>query len=147
MSSRVQDAPSFDPSSFQVFGSRSGKSLPEPIGTVSKFRMWLQRKVPGLVATDLLAAAGGEVLACRIAQAAHKLHQAGVPATPRHTMADELRLLERCLPTVAQVEQRWAERIERLLDACYRLGAATPEGAKTALNPAAAWPFPTGSRP
>jgi hypothetical protein len=24
---------------------------------------------------------------------------------------------------------------------------ATPEGAKTALNPAAAWPFPTGSRP
>jgi hypothetical protein len=25
--------------------------------------------------------------------------------------------------------------------------AATPGGAKTALNPAAAWPFPTGSRP
>jgi hypothetical protein len=25
--------------------------------------------------------------------------------------------------------------------------AATPEGARTALNPAAAWPFPTGSRP
>jgi hypothetical protein len=25
--------------------------------------------------------------------------------------------------------------------------APTPGGVKTALNPAAAWPFPTGSRP
>ena len=33
-----------------------GIAVPEPVGTVSKFRMWLQRKVPGQAATDLLAA-------------------------------------------------------------------------------------------
>ena len=30
-----------------------GICVPEPAGTISKFRMWLQRKVPGRTATDL----------------------------------------------------------------------------------------------
>ncbi len=106
--------------------SPDGISVPEPIGTVSKFRMWLQRKEPSQVATDLLAAPGGEVLACRIAEAAHKLHQAGVPATRRHTMADELRILRECLSAVAQTTPRWAARIERLLAASEQLAAGTP---------------------
>ena len=66
-------------------------------------------------------------LARRIAEAVHKLHQARVPTDRRHTIADELRILRGCLPTVARLETRWAERIERLLDACGRLGAATPD--------------------
>src|SRR5207244_5411173 len=91
-------------------------SVPEPAGTVPAFRMWLQRKVPGRPATDLLAAPAGVALARKIAEAAHKLHKAGVPADRRHTMADELRILHECLPTVARLESRWAGRIERLLD-------------------------------
>jgi hypothetical protein len=104
-----------------------GISVPEPIGTVSKFRMWLQRKVPGQTATELLAASSGGDLARRIAQAAHKVHRAGVPAERRHTMADELRILHERLAEVVRAEPRWAERIERLLKACDGLGAATPE--------------------
>ena len=114
--------------------SKDGISVPEPIGTVSKFRMWLQRKVPGRPATDLLAGPGGEALARRIAEAAHKLHQAGVATERRHTMADELRILHECLPTVAQGEPRWAGRIERLLAACDRLGGATPESARRGIH-------------
>lgn len=111
------------------FGSDSqdGVSVPEPIGTVSKFRMWLQRKILGQVVTDLLTAPGGAVLVQRIADAAHKLHRTRVPAERRHTMADELCILHECLPTVVQTGPRWAGRIERLLDACDRLGTATPE--------------------
>src|SRR5256712_7362784 len=96
--------------------------------------MWLQRKVPGRPATDLLAAPVGVALARKIAEAAHKLHRAAVPADRRHTMADELRILHECLPTVARLESRWAGRIERLLDASTRLGAATPEPALCGIH-------------
>jgi hypothetical protein len=109
--------------------AQDGVLVPEPIGMVPEFRMWLQRKASGRVASQLLAAPGGDALARRIAEAAHKLHQAGVPAPRerRHAMADELRILHECLPRVAQAEPRWDQRIKRLLVACDRLGSATPD--------------------
>jgi hypothetical protein len=111
------------------FGPNSldGISVPEPVGVVPDFQMWLQRKVPGQVATDLLAGPDGITLAQRIAEAAFKLHRAGVPTKRCHTMADELRILRKWLPTVAQVDSISPDRIERVLDACERLGADTPE--------------------
>ena len=104
-----------------------GICVPEPVGTISKFRMWLQRKVPGRTATDLIAGPDGEALARRVAEAAHKVHRAGVPTERRHTMADELRILQDRLPEVARREPRWERRIGRVLEACDRLGARTPE--------------------
>lgn len=102
--------------------SRDGICVPEPIGLVPTFEMWLQRKVPGTVATRLLTEAGGVVLAERIAGLAHKLHQVGIPVDRRHTMADELRILHERLSIVAGQMPRWANRLDRLLDACDRLG-------------------------
>jgi hypothetical protein len=110
-----------------------GISVPEPVGTVSKFRMWLQRKVPGQAATDLLAA-GNVDLARRIAEAAHKVHRAGVPTERRHTMADELRILHERVPAVGRAEPQWADRIERLLEACNRLGTARPEAVPCGIH-------------
>ena len=107
--------------------STDGISVPEPIGVVKDFQMWLQRKVPGRVATELFAGPGGVMLAQRIAAAAFKLHRAGVRTRRRHTMADELRILRKRLPTVAQVDSIGPDRIQRLLDACEKLGADTPE--------------------
>lgn len=60
--------------------SRDGVSVPRPIGKVSELQMWLQLKVPGRVATDLLAEPDGVSLARQIAEAAHKIHRAGVSA-------------------------------------------------------------------
>jgi hypothetical protein len=99
--------------------------VPEPIGVVPELRLWLQRKVSGRTATELLAGPAGETLATRIAEAAHKLHEAGVEDQRgrRHSMADELRVLHECLPLVAAANPRWQERIERVLRACDRLGA------------------------
>jgi hypothetical protein len=104
--------------------SADGISVPEPLGTVSTFRMWIQRKVPGSAATELLAGEGGERLGVRIAEAAHKLHRAGVPAQRHHTMADELGILDERLSHIAAAEPAVAARVERLLDACHRLGDA-----------------------
>ena len=107
--------------------SPDGVSVPEPIGMLPRFRMWLQRKVPGEVAASLLTRPDGATLGGRIAEAARKLHLANVPTDSRHTMVDELRILHEGLPFVVQADSRWAARVDRLLDACDRLGAATPE--------------------
>ncbi len=108
--------------------SDDGISVPEPIATVADFRMWLQRKVPGRPATDLLPGPEGVRLARRIAEAAHKLHEAGVPAGPRHTIGDELRILDRCLACVVAERPALATRIGRLRAACERLAARIPRG-------------------
>lgn len=112
------------------FGTNNedGISVPEPIGVIPEFQMWFQRKMPGIIATRLLTESGGVALARRIAEVVYKLHQAGItPHRRRHTMADELRILHEYLPLVAQMKPQWAKRLKRLLDACDRLGATTPE--------------------
>ena len=109
-------------------------SVPEPLGTISKFRMWLQRKVPGPVVTDLLAAPGAEILGKRIAETAHKLHGAEIATERRHTMVDELRILRECLSRVTRAEPSLAGRIERLLHKCEQAAADTPESAVCGIH-------------
>jgi hypothetical protein len=104
-----------------------GVSVPEPVGAVSAFGMWLQRKVPGVPATDLLEGDCGVALARRVAGGLNKLHRAGVAAPQRHTRADELAILDRYLTDLACERPKWAQRLRRLLDACRRLAATTPD--------------------
>jgi aminoglycoside phosphotransferase (APT) family kinase protein len=106
--------------------SADGISVPEPIGALPELGMWLQRAVAGRPATELLAGLGGRALARRIAEAAHKLHGAGIPVKRCHTMADELGILRERLAVVASAESRWARRIQRLLSRCEQLAASVP---------------------
>lgn len=107
--------------------SADGISVPEPIGIIPEWQMWLQKKVPGTVATNLLAGAEGISLASKIAEAVHKLHQTGIVPRRCHTMADELSILHDRLPKVAQQFPQWEKQLERILEKCDRLGASTPE--------------------
>jgi aminoglycoside phosphotransferase (APT) family kinase protein len=109
--------------------SPDGILVPEPIGLLPEIPMWLQRKVPGSTATDLLAGSDGDVLAPRIAEAADKIHRAGVPPKRRHAMADELRILEDRLSRVAAAQPGMKNRLHRLLRACERRAADTPDPA------------------
>lgn len=111
------------------FDSRSadGIAVPKPVGVLPKFRMWLQLKVPGRPVSELLAEPNSAALARRVAEAAHKLHRCGVRTKKRHSMADELRILEQCLQAVAALEPRWQRRLERLFRACRRLAKSVPK--------------------
>jgi hypothetical protein len=109
--------------------SPDGISVPEPLGTVPALQMWLQRRVPGTVATEVLCGPRGIPLAERIAEAAHKLHTCGVAPEKRHTMADELRILVRCLNDVADAHPELTARVHRLIDMCVRLGGSLPSPA------------------
>jgi len=106
--------------------SPDGVAVPEPVTVIPELGVWLQRKVRGIAATAALAEPDGVALARRIADAMHKLHHAGVAPWRRHTMADELRILRRCLESLRERRPEWAWRLRRLLSACDRLGAATP---------------------
>jgi aminoglycoside phosphotransferase (APT) family kinase protein len=108
-------------------GSPDGVSVPEPIGVVPHFQMWLQRKVPGELSASALLKPEGVTLAARIAEAAHKLHRASIRTGRRHGMQDELGILHKHLPSVVRARPEWAARLERILAASDRLGAAVGE--------------------
>ena len=101
--------------------SVDGYSVPEPMGIVPAWHMWLQRKVPGVPATQLLPTIAGVPLAHRIAALAHKLHQTPIPTRKIHTLADELRILHERLPLVTQQHPPWDSRIAQILNACDTL--------------------------
>jgi hypothetical protein len=114
--------------------SPDGLSVPQPVGAVPKFRMWLQRKIVGQSATELLAGPGGKPLAERIAEAAHKLHHSSVQNGRSHSMSDELRILRQCLDDVLQHEPNWTYRIDRLWRACQWMAHTTPETAPMPIH-------------
>ena len=115
-------------------GSQDGIAIPEPLGVIPEFHMYLQRKVPGVPATWLLLSPDGGALASRIAEAVHKIHQAGIPANRRHTIADELNILRERLLIVAQDKPQWLQRLERLLNACYRVASTIAAVAPTGIH-------------
>lgn len=106
--------------------SPDGIMVPEPIGTVPAFHMWLQRKVPGVVAAQLLPTSSGTDLASHIAAAALKLHQSGVPADRRHTPADEMCILDKRLTALADERPELSSRLQWILGACAELAARLP---------------------
>lgn len=114
--------------------SSDGISVPEPIGTIPAFRMWLQRKISGRVATDLLQSPGCEDLVRRISEADHKLHQSGVTTEKTHSMVNELQILHEQLPKVSENKPEWKERINLILNASDHLGSKTPETEATSIH-------------
>lgn len=96
-------------------------SVPEPIGIIPQWKMWLQRKVNGEITTHLLAKPEGINLIKKIAYAIHKLHQFPVKTERYHTINDELNMLHQKLPLVIELYPHWQQRIKAILADCERL--------------------------
>ncbi|QHG18196.1 phosphotransferase [Nostoc sp. ATCC 53789] len=107
--------------------SADGISVPQPVGIIPEWQMWLQRKVQGAIATQLLTQTNTIFLAKRIAEVAHKLHQTNIPPRRSHTMSDELRILNERILLVIQQYPEWKKRLEQILVASNHLGENTPE--------------------
>lgn len=101
--------------------SVDGISVPEPVGVVPALDLWLQRRVVGELATVILPTARGVWLAARVADAAHKLHRAGVATEKAHGAAAELAILERVLAEMTARTPALGPRMARLLDGCRAL--------------------------
>ena len=113
--------------------SAEGISVPEPLGTVPALGRWLQRRVPGTVATTLLTTTAAAPVARRIAEAAHKLHHAGVVPEKTHGPAEELAILDRVLAEVRATRPETRAAIDHLLACCRRL-VATLDGPVTGIH-------------
>lgn|GEM_PF-432537 len=104
------------------FDCQDGIMIPDPIGVIPEYHMWLQRKVPGKASIHLLQGSDGIALAGRIVDAIHKLQQTNVTPTRKpHTIMDEVLILHTRLSEVARMRLELSCRIGRLLDACDRL--------------------------
>ena len=114
--------------------SRDGISIPEPIGVIPRFQMWMQQKVNAVPSTQLIGQRGGTDLCLRIAQAMHKVHSCGVPPRKTHTMDDELRILHERLGKMCQRYPRWRQRIETVLAGCDALAESVPDSEVTGIH-------------
>lgn len=120
----------------QGFDARSPDhiSVPEPLGHIPEMEMWFQRKVKGHVFTSLVSPSTGLELASRIADAADKIHHASVPTTKRHTIQDELRILEGCFLSVKNCQPQLANRLDALWQACLSLGESLSDRPITGIH-------------
>lgn len=117
------------------FDEESDFAVPRPMGQIPNLHMWLQRKEPGAVATEMLAKPDGATLAKRIAELSHGLHSSGIrPLRKPHTMADELRILHERLPLASEGRPEWRHRIERVLRACEKLGESLAESKRAPIH-------------
>jgi phosphotransferase family enzyme len=114
--------------------SDDGISVPEPIGAVPTLHMWLQFKVPGKGIGELVGGSAVANLPERIAEAAHKIHTNSVPTPRRHTMVDEISMLDRYLGEVTRTEPRLSRRINAVLNRCRQLAGRIDAGAPTTIH-------------
>ncbi len=111
-----------------------GLSVPEPVGILPEYRMWLQRKCPGEMYTRQLRPDGSTALAGRIGQAIAALHNQRVPTRRRWILDDELQMLHDRLRKALQLRPIWAERIEALIPAIQQLAARMPANPLTGIH-------------
>ena len=101
--------------------SPDGVSVPEAIAVIPDLNMWLQRRVDGKSAFELLPNIDDNHVLGLVAKAIHKLHSAAVDQTLNpHSVCDELKILSDRLALVAQSHPRLQTRLSRVFHACAR---------------------------
>lgn len=91
--------------------SPDGISVPEVVAVVPEWQMWLSPKIEGVRATDLLFSPGATHLARRIADAARRIHESRVATRRRHSLSDELAVLDAALAKASSALPGLAQRI------------------------------------
>lgn len=97
-------------------------SVPEVVGIIPEWQMWLQKKVSGEILTSYLTSKKAINICQKVAHIAHKLHQTNIFTDKCHTVSDELNILQQKLPLVIESYPHWQTRIKYLLEKCYLLG-------------------------
>lgn len=106
-------------------------SVPEVIGEVAPFQLWLQRVAPGRPLTELLDTRAG-LDGCRLAaRALSKLQASAVRPDRRHSVADELAILEKALARARQTRPDLHAEIDEIEVACAVAVRALPNSPTT----------------
>ena len=111
-----------------------GLSVPQALAMLPEQRLWLQRKVPGTMASRLLIPDGNPLLPARIGQAIASLHRTDLPVDKRWSIDDELEMLEARLNEAAELRPAWADRIRAIGTNCRRLARRMPTNPPTGIH-------------
>lgn len=109
-----------------------GISTPALLGTAPALGMWLQARVPGRPAAELLIPGADQAIAARVGAALAKLRRLGPPTERRWTLDDELATLERRLAEAAAALPSLPTRA--LAEAARALACATPAAAPAPVH-------------
>lgn len=123
----------------QGFGEESedGISVPHPLAVVPRWKMWLQRFVPGRTLDRIvpsLPTAAGRRLMRRVVRGLNKLHRSRVPSHRSHRAEDELRILGERLEPARGARPDLAPAIDRIEEGCRRLAARLPRRPVTGIH-------------
>lgn len=109
-------------------------SVPEVIGEVVPFQLWLQRVAPGRPLTELLDTRAG-IDGCRLAaRALGKLQASAVRPDRAHSVAGELAILERAFARARQARPDLQAEIYEIEAACAVAASALPTVPATLIH-------------
>ena len=93
-------------------------SVPEVLGTLPEFHVFLQEKVPGENLGALLAKPDSQEYMTKVAAALAKLHSSAVETGRSHTLDDELEILEDRLEKASELLPAYKTRIGNVMLGC-----------------------------
>jgi aminoglycoside phosphotransferase (APT) family kinase protein len=98
-----------------------GVPVPEPLGVVAEWKMWLQAKVDGVTVDALLGQPEAAAVGRGAAEVVSAIQRFGPTPARTHTAEDELRILRARLGEVALRRPEWTARLDALAAACTAL--------------------------
>ncbi len=101
--------------------------VPQPLGQLGPWKMWLQKKVPGSSASQYMKSDRLDVIAGQIAASLAKLHNSDLHLQKKHCVSEELRILKDRLEPVATDQPGYSDRIRRILNGCHAIGQTIDE--------------------
>lgn len=114
--------------------SPDGISVPDVAGVVPEWNMWVSLKMEGPRTTECLAGPGRVRMAERVAEAARKIHRSGVRAMARHSMSDEIAVLDEALQKASAALPRLEQRIADVSRACHALALSSIDREPTCIH-------------
>lgn len=96
-------------------------SIPEPMGIIPEWQMWLQKKVSGHIFREIISPTMDKKILKKVPRVAHKLHMANLPTFRTHLITDEVAILYEKLPLILQQFPQWENRIKGILKKCEYL--------------------------
>jgi hypothetical protein len=111
------------------FDQGAGIFVPEPLGVIPEWKMWLQAKVAGVTVDALLDQPDTAAIGRRAAEVVSAIQRVGPMPARTHTADDELRILRARLAEVAGLRPEWTARLDAVAAACTALLGSLPPAA------------------
>lgn len=115
--------------------SDDGISVPTPVGVVPAYQMWFQREIPSRAPWEFFDdELRGPEVARRLAAALYKLHSRPVETSRKHTIQDELAILQERLADVEKSRPELSAQVSLIATRCLEIAELACSGGETSIH-------------